>query len=220
MRRSIRKRSRTSDPTNAPSISAPVGGLLRRIAAAHGSRRESSYSPATNQLWRAIPWRIPQPDPGAGAGRPAAQNASRSFCGGRSPSAAGLLILILIVLGVKGCLNARKHRALSDYARNVTQIVEETEQTSKGFFDKLADPGELSVTEFVAEVNADRSAMDNYAEPRRRPRRARRHGPRPGGARTDLRPARQRDDRNRRTDQHRARRRRRPRKRRRRSPAR
>jgi len=74
---------------------------------------------------------------------------------------AGLLILILIVLGVKGCLNARKHRALSDYARNVTQIVEETKLT-KGFFEKLDEPGELSVTEFVAEVNADRSAMDNY----------------------------------------------------------
>jgi hypothetical protein len=75
---------------------------------------------------------------------------------------AGLLILVLIVLGVKGCLNARKHRALSDYARNVTQIVEETEQTSKAFFGKLSDPGELSVTEFVDQVNADRSAMDNY----------------------------------------------------------
>jgi hypothetical protein len=76
--------------------------------------------------------------------------------------AAGLVILILIVLGVKGCLNARKHRALSDYARNVTQIVEETEKTSKAFFGKLSEPGELSVTEFVAEVNADRSAMDSY----------------------------------------------------------
>jgi CARDB len=75
---------------------------------------------------------------------------------------AGLLVLILIVLGVRGCLNARKHRALSDYARNVSQIVDETDQTSKSFFEKLADPGELSVTEFVAEVNADRGAMDNY----------------------------------------------------------
>ncbi len=75
----------------------------------------------------------------------------------------GLLLLILIVLGVKGCLDARKNRALSDYARDVTQIVEETQQTSKNLFGKLADPGSLSVTEFVAEVNADRSAMDNYA---------------------------------------------------------
>ena len=76
---------------------------------------------------------------------------------------AGLLALILIVLGVKGCLNARKERALTDYARNVTQIVDETQQSGESFFGKLDDPGSLSVTEFVAEVNADRSAMDNYA---------------------------------------------------------
>jgi hypothetical protein len=76
---------------------------------------------------------------------------------------AGLVVLILLVLGVKGCLDARANRALSDYARNVTQIVDETQQTSKAFFGKLAEPGSLSVTEFVAEVNAERSAMDNYA---------------------------------------------------------
>ncbi len=75
----------------------------------------------------------------------------------------GLIVLIVIVLGVKGCLDARANAALSNYSRDVTQIVEETEQTSKSFFGKLADPGGLSVTEFVAEVNADRSAMDNYA---------------------------------------------------------
>ncbi len=74
-----------------------------------------------------------------------------------------MLLLIVLVLGVKGCLDARKNRALSDYARNVTQIVEETDQTSKTFFDKLDDPGSLSVTEFINQVSADRSAMDNYA---------------------------------------------------------
>lgn len=75
---------------------------------------------------------------------------------------AGLLVLILLVLGVRGCLDARKERALSDYAGNVTQIVEETDQTSKSFFEKLSNPGEISVTDFVDQVNADRSAMDNY----------------------------------------------------------
>ncbi|MCW2988408.1 MAG: hypothetical protein JWM24_1346 [Solirubrobacterales bacterium] len=75
----------------------------------------------------------------------------------------GLIVLILVVLGVKGCLDARANRELSDYAGNVTQIVDETNQTSKAFFGKLAEPGGLSVTDFVAEVNADRSAMDNYA---------------------------------------------------------
>lgn len=73
------------------------------------------------------------------------------------------MLLILIVLGVKGCLDARKNRELSDYARNVTQIVEETRQTSKSFFGKLDEPGGLSVTEFINQVNTDRSAMDSYA---------------------------------------------------------
>jgi hypothetical protein len=72
-------------------------------------------------------------------------------------------VLILIVLGVKGCLDARANRELSDYARNVTQIVDETAQTSKTFFGKLEDPGSLTVTDFVEQVNADRSAMDSYA---------------------------------------------------------
>jgi hypothetical protein len=76
---------------------------------------------------------------------------------------AGLLVLIVVVLGIKGCLDARKDRALSDYARNVSQIVEETDQTSKAFFAKLSEPGSLSVTEFVNQVSADRSAMDGYA---------------------------------------------------------
>lgn len=74
----------------------------------------------------------------------------------------GLILLILLVLGVKGCLDARANRALEDYARNVTQIVEETQQTSKSFFTKLEDPGNASVTDFVDQVNADRSAMDTY----------------------------------------------------------
>jgi CARDB len=74
-----------------------------------------------------------------------------------------LIVLILIVLGIKGCLDARKERELTGYARDVSQIVEETQQTSKAFFGKLSNPGSLSATEFINEVNADRSAMDNYA---------------------------------------------------------
>jgi hypothetical protein len=75
----------------------------------------------------------------------------------------GLVLLILIVLGVKGCLDARANRELSDYARNVAQIVEETQQTSKSFFERLEDPGNASVTDFIDQVNADRSAVDTYA---------------------------------------------------------
>lgn len=75
----------------------------------------------------------------------------------------GLLLLILIVLGIKGCLDARAESELSDYADKVGEIVTETETTSKDFFGHLESPGDLSVTEFVAKVSADSSAMDNYA---------------------------------------------------------
>jgi hypothetical protein len=71
-----------------------------------------------------------------------------------------LVILILVVLGVKGCLDARARSALTDYARNVEQLVNETSQTSKAFFGTLEEPGTLSVTEFSSQVNADRSEMD------------------------------------------------------------
>jgi hypothetical protein len=75
----------------------------------------------------------------------------------------GLILLILIVLGVKGCLDARAESELSDYADKVGEIAQETEQTSKDFFGHLESPGGLSVTEFVAKVSADSSAMDNNA---------------------------------------------------------
>ncbi len=73
-----------------------------------------------------------------------------------------LVVIILIVLGVKGCLDARAHRALSDYARNVEQIAASTSQTSKQFFDKLEDPEDLTVTEFENQIDADRSAVESY----------------------------------------------------------
>lgn len=75
---------------------------------------------------------------------------------------AGLLILILLVFGAKGCLDARKNRSLEDYANSVTQIVNETNALGKSFFGRLSDPGQLSVTEFTSEIQSDRSAMDGF----------------------------------------------------------
>lgn len=72
----------------------------------------------------------------------------------------GLLILVLLVLGVRGCLNARKERALEDYARNVISIVGESDQLSNTFFARLEDPGPLSVIEYEAEIKSDRSAAE------------------------------------------------------------
>ncbi len=74
----------------------------------------------------------------------------------------GVVVVLLLVLGAKGCLDARKNRSLRDYANNVTQIVNETNTLSKSFFGRLDDPGDLSVTEFTSEIESDRGAMDGF----------------------------------------------------------
>jgi CARDB len=73
----------------------------------------------------------------------------------------GLLVLVLLVLGVRGCLNARKERALKDYGENVAAIVDESEQLSNSLFRQLDDPGALSVTEYQNNIASLRSGLDS-----------------------------------------------------------
>ncbi len=54
---------------------------------------------------------------------------------------AGLIVLVLLVLGVRGCVNARQDRAMKDYVRNVSDLTSESKQQSKAFFDLLNGPG-------------------------------------------------------------------------------
>jgi len=73
----------------------------------------------------------------------------------------GLLVLILLVIGVKGCLSARAHQALEDYGRNVATIVDSSNQSSKAFFGLLEDPKSTSTTDYTAQVAADRTSMES-----------------------------------------------------------
>ncbi len=75
-----------------------------------------------------------------------------------------LLVLILLVLGVKGCLNARKERALKDYGNNVAAIVNESRQISDALFKQLQDPGSLSVTEYTNDIASERSGLDSLLQ--------------------------------------------------------
>ena len=69
----------------------------------------------------------------------------------------GILILILLVLGVRGCLNARKERAFENYARDLNTVVREEQQISEDFFGRFTDPGNLEELEFETAIRADRS---------------------------------------------------------------
>jgi hypothetical protein len=54
---------------------------------------------------------------------------------------AALLVLILLVLGVRGCLDSRKERAIKDYADNAEVLVRESNGQSKELFALLQGGG-------------------------------------------------------------------------------
>ena len=52
-----------------------------------------------------------------------------------------MLVLILLVLGVRGCLDARKERAMKEYVRDVQALLQESDQQSRALFDLLEGSG-------------------------------------------------------------------------------
>jgi CARDB len=74
--------------------------------------------------------------------------------------AVGILILILLVLGIRGCLNARKERAFENYARDLSTVSQESQQLSQEFFQRFEDPGNLTALNFETEIRSDRSQAD------------------------------------------------------------
>jgi hypothetical protein len=74
--------------------------------------------------------------------------------------AVGILILILLVLGIRGCLNARKERAFENYARDLSTVSQESQQLSEEFFNRFEDPGNLTALNFETEIRSDRSQAD------------------------------------------------------------
>ena len=59
-----------------------------------------------------------------------------------------LLLLVLLVVGVRGCLDARKERAFRDYVRDVGALTQESGQHSDGLFRLLSsdDRGDVDLT--------------------------------------------------------------------------
>jgi hypothetical protein len=74
-----------------------------------------------------------------------------------------IVVLILIILGIKGCLNARKTRSFENYVSDLNAIAAQTNQLSGDFFSKLGDPGNLSSLDFEAEIATDRGAAQDLA---------------------------------------------------------
>lgn len=90
-----------------------------------------------------------------------------------------MLVLILLVLGVRGCLDARKERAFKDYVRDVGALVQDSDQQSEVLFKLLSssDQGDVDVENSLnqlrqqSEVLVDRARStdhpDELAQPQR-----------------------------------------------------
>lgn len=66
--------------------------------------------------------------------------------------AVAVLILILVVLGIKGCLNARKERSFQNYYSDMQSLTQQTGQLSTDFFTLLSNPANRSATAFETQV--------------------------------------------------------------------
>ena len=73
----------------------------------------------------------------------------------------GALVLILLVVGVRGCLDSRTENALKDYNRNVTAVVTDSnDQVSRRLFEVLAGGQSSNVTDLQQNVNQVRVTAD------------------------------------------------------------
>jgi hypothetical protein len=96
---------------------------------------------------------------GGGAGAPPDRQTARL----RQAVGLGALAIlaILIVLGFKGCLDSRKDNALKDYNRNVTAVINDSDQSvGKPFFQRMSD-GARNSSQLQVQINQLRLAAED-----------------------------------------------------------
>jgi CARDB len=65
---------------------------------------------------------------------------------------AGLLVLILLVLGFRGCLNARKERSIKDYVSQSSELIDQSKLEGNQLFDLLGGTGDQDTAVDAANV--------------------------------------------------------------------
>lgn len=76
---------------------------------------------------------------------------------------AAIVVLILLVLAVRGCLDARKERAFKNYVSDLSALAAESDQLSQGFFDALSGSSEGDIS-LENQVNGDRGTSQGLAD--------------------------------------------------------
>lgn len=75
----------------------------------------------------------------------------------------GLLVLLLLYIGIKGCQASQKEQAFKDYVRDAGELVSESEQQSTALFELLGDPGNSEV-DFTSNVNGSKVQAEQLVD--------------------------------------------------------
>jgi hypothetical protein len=75
-----------------------------------------------------------------------------------------VLLLILLIVGINGCLGARKDRAYRDYAADVRSLVEESDGLSDKLYELLTRPGGADALDIQNEINSQATAAEQLVE--------------------------------------------------------
>ena len=75
----------------------------------------------------------------------------------------GLLILLLLFFGIRGCLDSRKENALKDYNRDVTGLAQDSGETTAAFLETLVQ-GDLAPADQQTELNTLRARAEQQVQ--------------------------------------------------------
>lgn len=78
----------------------------------------------------------------------------------------GIAFLILLIFGVRGCLEARSDRGLRNYAQDVGTVMQESQQRGEEFFDAIEDSAltEQALEEKIRSIRAASASLLDRAE--------------------------------------------------------
>jgi len=77
----------------------------------------------------------------------------------------GVLTIILLVLAVRGCLNARQERGFENYASDLSSIAVNSQQLSNEFFTRLTEPpNDIDEQQLEAQIATDRGTAETLLQ--------------------------------------------------------
>lgn len=77
---------------------------------------------------------------------------------------AGVIVLVLLVLGVRGCLDSRQESAFRDYSSDVAALTRESNQQSDALFQLITESGDASATDVTNQLNALARQSEQFVE--------------------------------------------------------